>query len=119
MLRAFRGFLLLFEANAKTASYDVRFISLFTVIESFDAIQYEPFIAQSVRAGLLKNWGSIPDGGIISSPQRPDRFWNPPSLLSNRYRGSLARGRKLTTHLYLVPKLCMRGVIPPLAHTSS
>jgi len=26
--------------------------------------------------------------GFISSPPRPDRLWGPPSLLSNRYRGS-------------------------------
>jgi hypothetical protein len=24
---------------------------------------------------------------IYPSPQRPDRFWGPPSLLSNEYRG--------------------------------
>jgi len=28
-------------------------------------------------------------------------------------------GMKLATHLYLVPRLGMRGAIPPLLHTSS
>jgi hypothetical protein len=32
--------------------------------------------------------GSIPGrAGFFSSPQRPDRFRSPPSLLSNGYRG--------------------------------
>jgi hypothetical protein len=31
----------------------------------------------------------VSDGGwqFFSSPPRPDRFWGPPSLLSNNYRG--------------------------------
>jgi hypothetical protein len=34
--------------------------------------------------------GSIPDSGrgFFFQPLRPDRFWGPPSLLYNRYRGS-------------------------------
>jgi hypothetical protein len=54
----------------------------------------------------------------------PDRLWGPPSLLSNGYLGIFlrdlgGRGVKLTTHLHLVPKLRIRGAIPPLHHTSS
>jgi hypothetical protein len=31
----------------------------------------------------------VPVGSsIFSSPRRPDRLWDPPSLLSNVYRGS-------------------------------
>jgi hypothetical protein len=33
----------------------------------------------------------VPIGSrIFSSPRRPDRFWGPPSLLSNGYRGKTA-----------------------------
>jgi len=30
---------------------------------------------------------------IFSSPRRPDRLWDPPSLLSNGYRGSYRGGK--------------------------
>jgi hypothetical protein len=36
---------------------------------------------------------------FFSSPRRPDRFWDPPSFLSNGYRGLSGRSVKLTTHL--------------------
>jgi hypothetical protein len=46
-------------------------------------------------------WVCLPSGKYISS-SRPDRFWGPPSLLSNGYRGIFllgynGRGVKLTT----------------------
>jgi hypothetical protein len=39
--------------------------------------------------------GSIPPGSakLSSSPQRPDRLWGPPSLLSNGYRGTFLWGK--------------------------
>jgi len=46
----------------------------------------------------------------------------PPSLLSTGDSfngGKVAGGVKLTTHLHLAPRLRIRGVIPPLSHTSS
>jgi hypothetical protein len=54
-----------------------------------------------------------------SSPKYPDRFWGPLSLLYNWYgrffqESKSGREVKLTTHLYLVPKLRMSGVIPLL-----
>jgi hypothetical protein len=44
---------------------------------------------------------------FFSSPPRPERLWDPPSLLSSEYRvlfpwGKSDRGVKLTTHLHLV-----------------
>jgi hypothetical protein len=37
----------------------------------------------------------VPVGSrIFSSSQRPDRFWGPPNLLSNGYRGALSPGVK-------------------------
>jgi hypothetical protein len=39
----------------------------------------------------LHNWGSIPGKGkrplSLSPPQRPDRLWGPPNLVSNGYWG--------------------------------
>jgi len=63
-------------------------------------------------------------GFFFCSPPRPDQLWCSPSLLSNGYRGLFPRGKsgrgpKLTTHLHPVPKLRMRGAIPPLSNTSS
>ena len=45
--------------------------------------------ANRLRNGSPKNLGSIPDddNNCISSPNRPGRFWRPPSLLFNGCRG--------------------------------
>jgi len=58
------------------------------------------------------------------STSRPDRLWIPTSLLYNGNRGLFSReksdwGVKLTTLLHLVPRLRMRGAIPPLPNTFS
>jgi hypothetical protein len=53
-------------------------------------------IAQvSITMGYgLDGPGSIPGSvRFLSSPQRPDRLWGPPSLLSNGYRQLLPRGK--------------------------
>jgi hypothetical protein len=77
--------------------------------------------------GLDDQWVGVrvPMGArIFSSPYRPDRLWNPPSLLSNGYWGLFlqelsGRGVNLTTHLQLVPRSRKRGSIHPLPYTSS
>jgi len=74
------------------------------------------------QPGFSSRQGQLWD--FISSPPRPGRLSGPPSLLHNGYRGLLRRDYsdrnvKLTTHLHLVPRLKMRGDIPPLPHTSS
>jgi hypothetical protein len=55
---------------------------------------------------------------IFTSPCRPDRFWGPPSLLRNGYRG-FSPAVKLTTQLQLVPRSRKRGSIHSLPHTPS
>jgi hypothetical protein len=49
------------------------------------------------------------DSRIFSSPRRPDGLCDPPSLLSNGYRGSFpegksGRGVKLATHFQIMPR---------------
>jgi len=49
---------------------------------------------------------------------RPDHLWGPHILLRKGYRVT-SLGVKLTSHLHLVPRFRMHGVIPPLPHMSS
>jgi len=49
---------------------------------------------------------------------RPDRLWDPPSLLTNRYREIFFPGVKLTTDLHFLLKLRLRGAIPSNTRTS-
>jgi hypothetical protein len=69
-----------------------------------------PNIFLSTNYGL-DDWGSNPGGGweFFPSPPRPDRLWDPPSLLFNGYGGIFPWGLsgrevKLTTHLHLIPR---------------
>jgi hypothetical protein len=56
---------------------------------------------------------------FLSFPQCADRLHDPPILLWNGCQGLFLREVKLTTHLYPVPMLGIRGTLPPLPHTCS
>jgi hypothetical protein len=46
-----------------------------------------------LRVGRPRNSGSISSRDKkLSPPQRPERLWGPPSILSNEYRCALSRG---------------------------
>jgi hypothetical protein len=64
-------------------------------------------------AGRPRDRSLIPGRGkrFFSSPQRPDRVWSPPNILSNGYR-------ELSTHFHLVPRVKICGVIPPRPYIS-
>jgi hypothetical protein len=54
------------------------------------------YLSQYSEGGYrLDGRGSIPVRGkkFLSSPQRPDRLWGPPSLLSDGYRWLFLGGR--------------------------
>jgi hypothetical protein len=78
--------------------------------------------------GIATDYG-LDDGGVgvrvpvglrfFSSLRRSDRFWGPPSLLSNGYqglfpRGESGRGVKLFIHFQLVSRSRKLGSIHPL-----
>jgi hypothetical protein len=66
------------------------------------------------------NSGSIPGGeNFFSSPEISEAILGPPSLLFNRYREiSFLEIKRLSSeaNLYVVPRLRMRGFIPPVSH---
>jgi hypothetical protein len=53
-------------------------------------------------------------GFFFSSPQRPDRPWGRFSLMSSGQRVWSDCSVKLTTYLHVMPKLRIRGTVPPL-----
>jgi len=59
-----------------------------------------------------------PEEILLLSQNRPYWHWGPSSLLFRRYCGSFPEvkrpGMKITTHLYLVPRLRMSGARPVL-----
>jgi len=68
----------------------------------------------------------VGDNGRISFPSSrcADRLWGLLNLLSNGYRGLFPPGKAAGVwswplNLLLVPRLRMRGAMPPLPHTSS
>jgi hypothetical protein len=73
----------------------------------------------------LDGRGSIPGSGknFFSSPQRPDRLWGPPSLLSSAYRGALSPvvprlEREAGHSLPSSAEVKTGGAILPLPYTS-
>jgi hypothetical protein len=64
--------------------------------------------------GWLEYRDLIPAGTeILLLLQCTGRLWGPPSLISDRFRGSFTGN--LTTHSRLVPKLTVRGAVPLLS----
>jgi hypothetical protein len=68
------------------------YISLYFVVNLFDLFFF--CLSHDSSDGIATDYGlddrgSIPCGGweFFSSIPCPDRFWGPPSLLSNGYRG--------------------------------
>jgi hypothetical protein len=66
----------------------------------------------------------IPVGAkIFFSPRRPDRFWDPPSLLSNGYQGLSPgvkrQGRETDQSPPTSARSRISGSIHPLPHTPS
>jgi hypothetical protein len=55
---------------------------------------------------------------FFSSPQLPDRLWDPLNLKSDGYRGQKGRSLKLLTYLNTVPRL-MCEALPHFPHTPS
>ena len=78
-------------------------------------------------ATSLRNLRSIPGGGksFFSSQERPERLWA--QKVSSKMnsgvfyprRKCICWGATLSTRLYLLSRLRMRGVVTPFQHTSS
>jgi hypothetical protein len=90
-----------------------------------------PFLGSKfirLPAGHSRYRGSIPrkDNTFLTSPNRPDRLWGPPSLLFNGYGGTLSPGinrpgREFRHSFLSSAWLRMNGTIrlippPPLPH---
>jgi hypothetical protein len=89
------------ENDILDALEDIGWVKMVEIWDNFDWLRAGRWRGRSSSPGEVKNFSS----------RRPNRFWDPPSLLSDGYRG---RGVKLTTNLKLVPKLRKRGSVHPL-----
>ena len=61
---------------------------------------------------------------LLSYPQRPDPPWGTLSLLASEYEGLFTRGQsgrdlKLTSRLYLLQRLRLRGAVLTLLYADS
>jgi hypothetical protein len=77
----------------------------------------------TVMGYVLHDRGSIPGRNFFSLLHRPDRFWGPPSYLSNGYQGSIAGVKRLGHEADHSPPSSAEvkngGAISPISHTSS
>lgn len=69
-----------------------------------------------LQDGISRNLGSIVGRRkrFVSSPKPPEWLLVPPGLSNGYWREESSQGVRLTTHLLQVPRLRMRGFIPPL-----
>jgi hypothetical protein len=75
-------------------------------------------LSRDSAVGIATGYG-LDDGGvgvlvpigssIFSSPRRSDRFWGPPSLLSNGYRGSFPGGKAAGAWSWPLTSILCRG----------
>jgi hypothetical protein len=99
------------------------------IMTEFSFMVFRGFIVSRDSAvGIVTGYGMdgewvrvrVPVGArFFFFPRRPDRFWGPPSLLSNRY-GALSLGREADPSFPTSIDVRNTGIyIHPLPHTSS
>jgi hypothetical protein len=99
-------------------------VSIFIIVTAWEYCRSQDSSVSIVMGYGLDGPGSIPGSErLFSTPQHPDRFWGPLSLLSNGHQGvSLGRkwpGREAEDSPPSSAEVKKGGAIPPLLHMSS